>query len=185
MVWSLRRVIDWRALLVFLAGGALGLPLGIHVLLHSEPAVYARIVGGALIAYVAFMLFRRPVVLRRQHALLDGLAGLVGGITGGAAAFPGALVTIWCGFKGWDKERQRGVFQPFILIMQIAALALLAAWSPHAAAQRAADLAGLAYLPAMLLGSAWGMAFFRGLNDRQFARAVNLLLLVSGVGFLI
>ena len=64
--------------------------------------------------------------MRRQHALFDGVAGFLGGVTGGAAAFPGAFVTIWCGFKGFSKERQRGIYQPFILIVQVAAVAVLA-----------------------------------------------------------
>ena len=34
---------------------------------------------------------------------------LLGGITGGAAGFPGAFVTIWCSMKGWDKARQRAI----------------------------------------------------------------------------
>jgi hypothetical protein len=42
-----------------------------------------------------------------------------------AVAFPGAFVTIWCGLKGWSKERQRALYQPFILLTQVAALLLI------------------------------------------------------------
>ena len=108
---------------------------------------------------------------------------VVGGVTGGAAAFPGAFVTIWCGFKGWSKERQRGVYQPFILIVQLAGLALLA--SSLGAGGRRFDLGGIEYLPAMLIGASCGMACFKWLNDRQFALAVNLLLIASGLSFLL
>lgn len=52
-------------------------------------------------------------------------AGFVGGITGGLAGFPGAFVTIWCDWRGWDKRRQRGVYQPFILAMQSFTLAAI------------------------------------------------------------
>src|SRR5260370_41751711 len=126
MVWSLRRDIAWRGLAPFVAGAAVGLPLGVYCLLHCRPVLYFHIIGALLVLYAAFMIFRRPIVLRRQHALFDGLAGFLGGVTGGAAAFPGAFVTIWCGFKGLSKERQRGIYQPFILIVQLAALAVLA-----------------------------------------------------------
>jgi uncharacterized membrane protein YfcA len=124
MVWSLRRDIDWRGLRPFVAGAAIGLPVGVYCLLHSRPVLYVHIIGALLVLYAAFMIFRRPLVVRRQHALFDGMAGFLGGITGGAAAFPGAFVTIWCGFKGLSKERQRGIYQPFILIVQLAALAV-------------------------------------------------------------
>ncbi|MDB5374602.1 MAG: sulfite exporter TauE/SafE [Belnapia sp.] len=66
----------------------------------------------------------RPVP--RRLALPGALlAGAVGGITGGPAAFPAALVVIWCGLLGWPKIRQRAVFQPYILVMQVATLGLI------------------------------------------------------------
>jgi uncharacterized membrane protein YfcA len=165
-------------------GAAAGLPVGVYGLLHARPVLYVHIIGALLVLYAAFMIFRRPIVVRRQHALFDGLAGFLGGVTGGAAAFPGAFVTIWCGFKGFSKERQRGIYQPFILIVQLAALAALAL-SSLGAGGRPFDFAGIVYVPAMLLGSSFGMACFRWLNDRQFARAVNLLLIASGLSFLL
>ncbi len=184
MVWSLRRDIAWRGLAPFVAGAAVGLPLGVYCLLHCRPVLYVHIIGALLVVYAGFMIFRRPIVVRRQHALFDGVAGFLGGVTGGAAAFPGAFVTIWCGFKGLSKERQRGIYQPFILIVQLAALAVLALSSLGAAA-RPFDFAGIVYVPAMLLGASFGMACFKWLNDRQFALAVNLLLIVSGLSFLL
>ena len=183
MVWSLRREISGgpRAL----PGRRRGRPAARRLfLLHSRPVLYIHVIGGLLVAYAAFMIFRRPIVVRRQHALFDGLAGFLGGITGGAAAFPGAFVTIWCGFKGFSKERQRGIYQPFILIVQVAGLALLAAASLGAEG-RHFDLGGIVYVPAMLLGSSCGMACFKWLNDRQFTSSVNLLLIVSGLSFLL
>jgi uncharacterized protein len=184
MVWSLRRDIGWRDLAPFVAGAAVGLPLGVYCLLHSRPVLYVHIIGALLVLYAGFMIFRRPIVVRRQHALFDGLAGFLGGVTGGAAAFPGAFVTIWCGFKGLSKERQRGIYQPFILIVQLAALAVLAL-SSLGAAGRPFDFAGIVYVPAMLLGASCGMVCFKWLNDRQFALAVNLLLIAAGLSFLL
>ena len=184
MVWSLRQHIRWRDLLAFIGGAGAGLPLGVYILLHSRPTLYVHAIGVMLVLYAGFMLFRPPIVVQRQHVLWDGLAGFLGGVTGGAAAFPGAFVTIWCGFKGWSKERQRGVYQPFILIVQLAGLALLAAASLGAGGRRF-DVSGIEYLPAMLIGASCGMACFKWLNDRQFALTVNLLLIASGLSFLI
>ena len=183
MVWSLRRHICWGDLLAFLAGAGAGLPLGVYILLHSRPSLYVHAIGVLLVLYAGFMLFRPPIVVQRQHVLWDGLAGFLGGVTGGAAAFPGAFVTIWCSFKGWSKERQRGVYQPFILIVQLAGLALLVAASLSAGGRRF-DMSGIEYLPAMLIGASCGMACFKWLNDRQFALTVNLLLIASGLSFL-
>jgi hypothetical protein len=96
----------------------------------------------------------------------------------------GTFVTIWCGFKGWTKERQRGVYQPFILIVRLAAILVMVLSGGGTNGPRSFDFAGIAYLPAMLLGSTLGIVFFKWLNDRQFALIVNLLLIVSGLSFL-
>jgi uncharacterized membrane protein YfcA len=185
MVWSLRRNIDWQGLSNFLVGGAFGLPVGIYLLMHANPKLYMHLIGALLVLYAGFMIFRRPVVLVRQRGLWDVLAGFLGGITGGLAAFPGAPVTIWCGFKGWNKERQRGLYQPFILILQLAGLFIMAAGDFAGIQHRGFDWSGFLYLPAMLLGTSLGMALFAWMNDRQFARSVNILLVVSGVSFLL
>lgn len=185
MVSALWREIRWRPLVVFLAGSAIGLPLGLLALVYASPGLYGHAVGSLLLAYALFSIVRPPVVLGQQHPLFDAFVGFLGGITGGAAAFPGAFVTIWCGFKGWTKERQRGLYQPFILLVQVAALAIMAMSSLDSRSTVSFDFGAVAYLPAMLLGSMLGMAFFRRLNDRQFALAVNVLLIASGLSFLL
>ena len=88
MVWSLRRGIAWHGLRPFVIGAAIGLPVGVYCLLHCRPVLYVHIIGALLVLYAAFIIFRRPIIVRRQHALFDGMAGFLGGVTGGAAAFP-------------------------------------------------------------------------------------------------
>jgi uncharacterized membrane protein YfcA len=39
----------------------------------------------------------------------------------------------------------------------------------------------LLFIPASMVGTACGLALFRRLTDRQFGRAVNLMLLVAGL----
>ncbi len=138
-----------------------------------------------LVAYSGYMLLRRPITLQRTTASSDVVAGFVGGMVGGFAATPGAALSIWCGMKGWDKARQRAVFQPFILVMQFVALASIAALHAKGAPSVAIPPLAWACVPAGLLGTWWGMALFKRLTDIQFAKAVNLLLIVSGVGLLV
>lgn len=185
MVWSLRRQIDGRALLPFLVGAAAGLPLGLFLLLASPPRLYASGLGLFLVVYAGYALLRRPGRLRRQNPVLDAVAGFLGGITGGVAAFPGASVTVWCSLKGWSKERQRGVYQPFILVLQLAAIALLSLGAVPANRPVSFDPSGLAFVPAMLLGTTIGLALFRRLSDHQFGRMLNVFLIASGLALLL
>ncbi len=185
MVWNLRRDIVWRRVSVLLVGAAAGLPLGIFILLHAQPVLYLQAIGVVLVSYALFMVFRRPMVVRFQHAALDAVIGFVGGVTGGAAALPGAPVTIWCGLKGWTKEQQRGLCQPFILIAQVIAILLMVLADPGPHRVQPFTFAGIYYLPPTLLGATLGFAFFKRLNDRQFGLTINLLLIVSGLSFLV
>jgi uncharacterized membrane protein YfcA len=185
MSWALKHSIRWKPLSLFLLGGFLRLPLGLYILLHSDAVTYTRGMGAFLVLYAAYRLFRRPILWRRQHPLLDALFGFVGGITGGTAAFPSAFVTIWCGMKGWDKERQRALYQPFILIMQVSAIAMLTLLRPHGAIAPSIVLSGTVYLPAMLCGTMLGMTYFQRLNESQFSVVVNMLLVISGVSLVV
>ena len=184
-VWALRRDILPIAIAPFLAGGLIGVPTGVWLLLHLDGGTYARALGATLLAYGAYMLLRSPIVLRRSPVMGDVAAGFLGGVTGGFAATPGAAVSIWCGMKGWDKIRQRAVFQPFILLMQFVALALIAAMHRHGASGAEIPRIAWACVPAGLVGTWWGLAWFRRLTDRQFAVAINLLLILSGAALVL
>ncbi|HME20934.1 MAG TPA: sulfite exporter TauE/SafE family protein [Acetobacteraceae bacterium] len=183
MLW---RDIDWRRVMILLAGGIVGLPIGVWLLLHLGHLWFKEAIGGLLIAYAALRLLRRPWVLESGSDLADTCIGFLGGITGGLAGFPGAAVTIWCGMKGWDKRRQRGIYQPFILVMQVVALLLIHFMRSSSVARSVGlGLDPLQFVPVALLGTWFGLVIFRRLSDRSFALSVNLLLLVSGVGLLV
>lgn len=82
--------------------------------------------------------------------------------------------------RGWDKLRQRAVYQPYILAMQIVTISCLR-WQSPIHDSIAQDLA---FVPFALLGAVGGLAVFQRLSQKQFQLAVSLLLAVSGVGLL-
>ena len=179
------RDIDWRTLRTFLVGGAVGLPIGVWLLLHLGQAWFKEAVGALLIAYAAYGLLKRPVAIRSGGGVADACVGFLGGITGGLAGFPGAAVTIWCGMRGWDKRRQRGIYQPFILTMQILALLLIQFMRATVTRDAGLGLDPLQFVPAALLGTWFGLVIIKRLSDRSFALTVNFLLLAAGVGLFV
>lgn len=183
-VATLWRAIDWSSLRVFLIGGFLGVPAGVYLLLHLPTMTYRDVIGSLLILYGGYLLLRSPARTFRLGPLSDACAGFLGGITGGLAGFPGASVTIWCGLKGWDKARQRGVYQPFILCMQPVTLIAIYLMRPSSSTQPL-DWKVLAFVPAALLGAWFGLRIFKRLSDRQFDVVVNALLILSGVGLIL
>jgi uncharacterized membrane protein YfcA len=192
-VGTLWRSIDWRSLPGFLTGGFLGVPAGVYLLLHLPSGAYRDTIGVLLIAYggyqlIAYRGYQMPrwrTRALRLGALGDAYAGFLGGLTGGLAASPGAFVSIRCSFKGWDKARQRGVYQPFILIMQPVALLSIHLMRPTSPTATPLDWKTLAFVPAALLGAWFGLRIFKRLSDRQFGIALNVLLIASGVGLIL
>jgi uncharacterized membrane protein YfcA len=184
-VWLLRRHIEWRTMLPFLPSGAAGVLCGVFALLHLQVDTYVRVLGCILVVYGTYMLVRQPVTLRRAGIVGDAISGFFGGILGGLAATPGAPVSIWCTMKGWDKTRQRALFQPFIMIMQIVALVAIPGMQAGGSAQIGFPPMVYLYVPAGLIGTAIGFSLFRRMTSRQFNIAVNVLLAVSGAGLLL
>lgn len=180
-VWALRRHLEWRLLWPFLAGGALTVPLGVWLLAHTPAPLFAIGLGSFLVTYGLYMALRGDPPVIRAGRWADTAAGALGGVTGGLAGFPGAFVTIWCGMRGWPKERQRSVYQPFILLMQVEALGCLGAHAPEAINKPAY---AAAYASIALMAAFMGFAVFRQMSGRQFNLAVQMLLVVSGVALL-
>lgn len=177
-VWQLRASIRWRALAPMLAAGAMTTPLGVALLIHIDAKAYAAVLGAIVTGYGAYVLLRRQTYLIRGAAWHDVLAGAVGGVMGGLSGAPGLAVTIWCSMRGWDKLRQRAVYQPYILVMQIVTMAWLRVQTPvHGAI---AD--DLLFVPFALIGAVGGLALYRRMTNRQFQVAVSVALVVSGVG---
>jgi hypothetical protein len=128
--------------------------------------------------------FRTRVNLWQQRhddcVVGDAISGLFGGMLGGLAATPGAPVSIWCATKGWDKTRQRALYQPFILVMQIVALIAIPVMGAGSATQVGFPPMLYLYVPAGLIGTVIGFSWFRRMTSRQFGIAVNMLIAVSG-----
>ncbi len=183
MTWMVRRDVPWVGLWRYCVCGTLGLPLGIWVLLHADRALYTRVLGGFLIAYGGYMLLRKAMVVRHPPTVVDLAAGFLGGIAGGAAGFPGVFVSIWCGMKGWDKGRQRGVIQPYILAMQLGSFLAIGLMQRSHPGNEGFHWRDMAFVPASLLGTLSGMALYGRLTDVQFGKAVNVLLIVSGATY--
>jgi uncharacterized membrane protein YfcA len=179
-LWVLRREIEWRLVRHFIAGGIATVPAGVWLLTTMPKQAFALLLGSLVTAYGVYMISRGKPPTFRSGPLRNAAAGALGGIAGGMAGFPGSFVAIWCGLQGWTKERQRAIYQPYILAMQLEALALLQ-WKAPAAVHIDAIVW---YVPAAVAATAIGLVLFRRVTQRQFTLFVNVLLIVSGVALL-
>ncbi len=176
-ITSLWHTMQWRRCIPYLAGGFVGIPVGARLLEGVSAHVFAAGFGIFLICYSGYMLSRPNLCVRAGGRLAELAAGFAGGITGGATAFPGAIPTIWCNLRGLSKVEQRGIVQPFILLMQIATLmyfsklGILASgtWKNY-----------FWCAPAVITGTWIGLHLFGWIDEIRFRRVVLLFLLISG-----
>jgi uncharacterized membrane protein YfcA len=180
-VFTLRaysHAISWTRLAPFFAGAVAGLPLGILLLARLDPAIFKTAMGIFLISYTLFRLRVMPrLTLARVGRSGDALVGIGGGILGGFAAIPGPLTTVWCGLRGWSKDEQRAVYQPF---NQIIILLAFAGYATQGLVTPELGLLAFYCVPASLVGMAVGMAGYKRISEKQFQRLVLCLLLASG-----
>ena len=175
---GLRQRVDWPKLWPFLFTGLLGVPFGTAALRLADPHGFRVSLGTVLILFSLYGLLRgaaQPLAFGGRAA--DAVVGLIGGAMGGYAGLSGILPTIWCGVRGWKREEQRAVYQPFILIMQIFALISGSAARVFSAGSL---LLSLACAPAFLAGTLCGLWIFGRLDERRFRAVVLVLLMLAG-----
>lgn len=173
------RTIEWRRFLPFVVAGLAFAPLGVALVdrLDADPLKLA--LGVFLIAYsILMLLLRNPPTVRFGGAAADAVVGAIGGLLGGLAGLSGALTTVWCQLRGWTKDQQRGVYQPFNFAVLTFAVALYAATG---GLTRDFLWLVLICLPGTLIGVQVGIRCYGLIGDLQFRRIVLALLLFSGV----
>ena len=93
------------------------------------------------------------------------------------AANGSGRLPIWCSVRGWDKVTQRAVYQPHILILQLAGMGSLYLLKNGATF----DVRLFGYALPALAGAVIGLRAFQAMTDIQFQRAINLAMIASGL----
>lgn len=182
LIWRLRESVDMKRLKPFLIGALAGVPLGVAALRHVDPALIRQTVGALLIVYSVYMITRAtmPVlpVSRRTGRTLDTGVGALGGFMGGSTSLNGVFPSLWCGLRGWTAEQQRGVFQPYVLLVHIYTLM----WFGGTGTMGAQTLYDILWcVPFVATGGYLGLQLFHRTSEEGFRRLMLGLFIVSGV----
>jgi uncharacterized membrane protein YfcA len=179
-IWS---GIRWPRLWPFLLAGAIGVPIGTMLLEDVRPQPLKVGVGVLLIVYSAWMAFvRRPPIVTGGGRVADAAVGLVGGVLGGMASLSGPAPTIWAQLRGYGKNEQRGVNQPFN--MSVLFLALISA-GIAGFLDRTFFIWAAICVPTTLIGARIGLALYGRIDDVQFRRILLALLAFSGMTLIV
>jgi uncharacterized membrane protein YfcA len=182
-VWKLRHALDWKKLLPFIAGAAVGVPVGVNILTWANPVTVRAGVGVFLVLYSLYAFFRpalKPVT--GGGAAADAGIGFLNGVLGGMTGLAGILIVIWGGLRGWPKDQQRAVFQP----VAVAIFLMSALWlgAKGAIAPDTIKLFAIG-LPVLIAGTWLGLKLYGRLDEASFRKVVLVLLFVSGVALII
>ena len=176
--FTVRRGLRLAALAPFLAGAALGVPLGVAVLPHLNADVFKLVLGSILIVCCpAMLLAHRLPRLDFAGRIGDAVAGALGGLMGGLGGFPGVVPTLWCTLRGFDKDLQRTVVQNFNLAALAATFIVYVA---SGAVTRDLLPRMAVVLPALIVPSLLGARVYVGLSELAFRRIVLALLTAAG-----
>ena len=182
LIWQVRRNIEAGRLWPFIAGGIVGIPIGVWLLTRGNADTIKLSLGLFLVAYGVYAIAApRLPVIGRGGKPADAAVGLAGGILGGIGGFSGVLPAIWTQLRGWPKDVARGVYQPFILFGHVATLLLVGIVAFN---KVAAVLLALA-LPPLLVGAWSGWHIYGRLDEKRFRQVLAVLLIVSGATLVI
>jgi uncharacterized membrane protein YfcA len=166
-----------------LAPGILaGVAIGVTVLVNLPRKAGMAALGVFIIAYAVYALAMGPGG-RPVRAVWGYVAGLAGGVTGTLFGAGGPPYAVYLSHRGLSKDQFRATITMTILVslvMRLVAFALIGLlWDARI------WLAAAACIPAAMLGIALATRLFRRLSREAVARAVALLLLVSGFSLVI
>lgn len=170
----------------YLAGGIVGAPIGLWLLQKLPSTALLLAFGAFLMAYAVYSMLKPDnlAIQAKQNVYSSLAVGGIGGALGGVTAFPGAAVVIWAGLTKLPKNETRGIVQPYILIMQIFSLLILAVINPSAFSAEFWTLFFL-MLPVVLPCTLIGTKIYKKVSDFNFRRIAFVLLGSSGLGIFI
>jgi uncharacterized membrane protein YfcA len=156
--------------------------MGVNLWAHTSGGYLNPTLGAFLVIVGGYALMApRPATTQAGGRAVDAAVGFVGGILGGLGGYSGVLPTIWTQVRGWPKEIARGVYQPYLIIVQIVTLAGII-W---ATLDRRGLILLVAVLPPLLIGTWIGWQLYGRLDERRFRQGLSLLLIASGAMLLL
>jgi uncharacterized membrane protein YfcA len=162
--------------------GRLGVPIGVFLLAIVPAEPLRKAIGAFMVVYGIWSLARKPgppVTFGGRAA--DGIVGFSGGVMGGIGGLAGVTITIWTAMRGWPRDEQRAVYQPYIYMMQASSVTVLLATG--GIGPRVVSDFMWAAIP--VAAGAWlGLKLYGAIDDATFRRTLLILLIVSGFGLL-
>jgi uncharacterized membrane protein YfcA len=177
VLWSARKAVDLRLVWPLLLAGALGVPLGTHILLYLDAGALKSLIGAVIVvAGLAFLLgFHRPI---RHQRLACAPIGFASGLLNGSTGMSGPPVVLFLANQEVAKETFRAS-----LVAYFAALNLITIPGYVAGGLLTWEVLAQAalMLPGLALGVYAALRLAPRVDEVTFRRAVLLVVIAAGV----
>lgn len=177
-IYKLRKKLDFSKLKQFAIFGVVGIPIGMYLLVISDPSKLKFSIGILLVIYALLMLKISSFSINVNNKSINNLVGFISGVIGGLTALLGIIPVAWFSVQRLPKNTKRGTYEPFIFITSIAAI-ISFAFAGLYKIEMIFDL--LKIIPALLVGSWLGIKIYNKINDDLFRKVVLGLILLSGL----
>lgn len=174
--WRHREHTLWRELLPLLPFTVLGVVLALYLLKNIDIALLVHALGIFILLFAGYSLLA-PQLKQHCSRKWAGLAGAIGGVISTLFGTGGPLYVIYFQLRGLPKSVFRSTIATAFLIdgsVRLSGYALAGFYSREILAFIATSL------PVVALGLYIGGHIHTGISQRQFQRAIGVLLLLSG-----
>ena len=178
-VW---RDLRWRGVVPLLIGAALGVPLGVWVLVSVDRGTVMGVLGGVLVVYSLWQLSPWRAAPRSLSVLWGLPAGFISGLFSGAFSTAGPPLVLYTTLTTWTKDTIKAALQVFFIGTGVVQVTLYALEGVLTVETLWLDLAGL---PALGLGVFLGARVSDRIDQVAFRRLILVMLLVIGVIYLV
>ena len=177
LVTYYRQSMDVRAVWKIALAAVIGTPFGVFFLTRANERVALGLLGVVIVGYALYALLglKMPHI---KSSIWAYLAGLLGGILGGAYNTSGPPVIIYANCRRWPPDVFKGNLQGYFIIVSSAVAvshALSGNFTPQVWSM------ALWTLPFLAVGIVAGLSLDRWLNPTIFRRIVLVLLVLMGV----
>jgi uncharacterized membrane protein YfcA len=179
--WRHREHTRWRELLPLLPFTALGVLLALLVLKSVHPDVLAHFLGVFILGFAVYNLVG-PEIHKHFSRRWAALAGSLGGLIGTLFGTGGPLYVIYFQLRGLPKSMFRSTIATLFLLdgsMRFTGYVISGLYNRDKLIWIA-----LAF-PVMIIGLIVGGRIHTGITQRQFQRAIAVLLTISGIALIL
>ena len=172
-----RQSLDVRAIWRIVLAALVGIPVGVYFLSNADEKLSLTLLGVVLTGYAVYAL------LGLKMPNLNGpvwayLAGLFGGLLGGAYNTSGPPVIVYADCNRWPPDAFKSNLQGYFVIISVIVVA------SHAMNGNFTSQVWHLFwwtIPSIMIGLIAGLSLDRWLNPLLFRRLVLVLLLVMGI----